>query len=509
MNVRYLDAIAAHAQHAPDRAALRDAHGEVSYGELWSTASRVADGLRQRGMRPGDRVVTALPPGAAHLTVIFGVMLAGAVAAPLNIKLTVPEVRRYLEPVRPALVVADPDHADLVDERSQRRLVLPSHVAGEGPLSTLEGLVVDRSASAPAAGPNLSEVDPASGAILFGTGGTTGLPKAACWTHQSLWLYGAACVGAMEVRRTDVELFFSPFFHIALVTGPFGTLFAGGTCHFLAQFSEEAVLRAVTGGTVTRFFGAPTALSRLIEHPDCRPESTLNIRRILFGSTRSEPDLPDRLRAAFPNAELITGYGATEFGAVARLRSWEMVDGMDQGVGAPVPGVVLRIVDPAGEPVPTGGVGEIVVHAPWQISGYAGSPDQTAQGLLGGGIRSGDLGFLDEAGYLHLRGRSKDVVITGGENVFPVEVENALAAHPGVAQAAVFGTADLTWGERVEAALVPRAGIDLDLDEVRRFCRERLAAYKVPKVFHVLPELPLTATMKVDKRRLRELAGAA
>lgn len=507
MSVRYLDVLAAHARHAPDRAAVRDVHGELSYGQLWSSVTRVAAGLRHRGVRPGDRVVTALPPGCAHLTAILGAMLSGAVATPLNIKLTAPEVRRYLEPVRPAVVLADPDHAALVEDWSSSRLVLPAQLAGTGPLSTLDVLAIDATVADTAG--YLSEVDPQSPAILFGTGGTTGLPKAAGWTHQALWLYGAACVGAMEVRRTDVELFFSPFFHIALVTGPFGTLFAGGACHFLGQFAEEAVLREVNGGSVTRFFGAPTALSRLIDHPDCRPESTGNVRRILFGSTRSEPDLPARLRAAFPNAELITGYGATEFGAVARLRSWELIDGLDQGVGAPVPGVVVRIVDPAGEAVPTGQVGEIVVYAPWQIAGYVGNPEQTAQGLLDGGIRSGDLGLLDEAGYLHLRGRSKDLVITGGENVFPVEVEDALAAYPGVAQAAVFGTADPTWGERVEAALVPRPGAELDLDEVRLFCRQRLAAYKVPKVFHVLAQLPLTATMKVDKRRLRELSGAA
>ena len=490
MTVRYLDAIAAHARHAPDRLALRDEHGDVSYGALWSAAERLAGGLRAKGVRPGDRVVTALPPGAAQLAVMFGAMVAGAVAAPLNVKLTRPEVRRYLDPVAPRLVVASAAHAELVDDP----LVLADPVAG--PFDALGPLLGEP-------GPRLSDVDPAAPAILFGTGGTTGLPKAGCWTHRSLWLYAAACVGAMEVRRTDVELFFSPFFHIALVTGPFGTLFAGGACHFQPGFDEAEVLRAVTGGTVTRFFGAPTALARLIDHPDCTPESTRAVRRILFGSTRSEPDLPGRLRAAFPSAELITGYGATEFGAVARLRSWELVDGVDQGVGAPVPGVDIRVVDPLGVESAAGEVGEIVVHAPWQITGYWGQP------LLDGGVRSGDLGFVDGDGYLHLRGRSKDLVITGGENVFPAEVEDALAQHPDIAEAAVFGRPDPDWGERVEAALVPRAGVALDNDEVRAFCRERLAGYKVPKVFHVLDRLPLTATMKVDRRRLRELADGA
>ncbi|MER7007884.1 class I adenylate-forming enzyme family protein [Dactylosporangium sp. NPDC000555] len=496
MSARYLDAIAAHARHAPDRLAVRDERGDVSYGELWSAVERIAGGLRERGVAPGDRVATTLAPGAAQLALIFGAMAAGAVAAPLNIKLTPPEVRRYLEPVAPRLIVADATGAGLGDDP----LVLPD--GGAGPLSAL----------APLLGPpgrGLSEVDPAAPAILFGTGGTTGLPKAGCWTHRSLWLYAAACVAAMEVRRTDLELFFSPFFHIALVTGPFGTLFVGGACHFLTRFDETDVLRHVTGGTVTRFFGAPTALRRLVDHPACKPAATGAVRRILYGSTRSEPDLPARLRLAFPNAELITGYGATEFGAVARLRSWELVDGTDQGVGAPVPGVVLRIVDPAGAEVPRGEVGEIVVRAPWQITGYWGHPEQTAAARHAGGIRSGDLGLLDPDGFLHLRGRSKDLVITGGENVFPAEVEDALCAHPAIAAAAVFGRLDPEWGERVEAALVPVPGSAIDVDEVRRFCRERLAGYKVPKVFHVMDQLPLTATMKVDRRRLREVTGGA
>jgi fatty-acyl-CoA synthase len=496
VSARYLDAIAAHARHAPDRLAVRDERGDVTYGELLSAVERIAGGLRDRGVRPGDRVVTALEPGAAQLALIFGAMAAGAVAAPLNIKLAPPEVRRYLEPLAPALVVADATGAGLSDGA----LVLPGGEGGPlAPVAPLFGAPV----------PVLSDVDSAEPAILFGTGGTTGLPKAGCWTHRSLWLYAAACVGAMEVRRTDVELFFSPFFHIALVTGPFGTFFAGGACHFLPRFDEAEVLRHVTGGVVTRFFGAPTALRRLVEHPACTPATTGAVRRILFGSTRSEPDLPARLREAFPNAELITGYGATEFGAVARLRSWELVDGTDQGVGAPVPGVVLRIIDQAGADVARGEVGEIVVQAPWQITGYWGHPEQTAAAHHEGGIRSGDLGRLDAGGFLHLRGRSKDLVITGGENVFPAEVEDVLSQHPAIAEAAVFGTADPDWGERVEAALVPVAGGGIDVEEVRRFCRERLAGYKVPKVFHVLPGLPLTATMKVDRRALREVTGGA
>jgi fatty-acyl-CoA synthase len=506
-NLSYLDVLAAHAAQSPHAIALRDPAGDLTYAQMWHAIGRVAGWLRARGIEPGDRVGTAMMPSAAHLVILFAGMSVGAIVVPFNIKLTQVELDTYQGTIDPSLVVAEPELAHLFE--GARAEVL--HVLSARPVGMADPLAyLSRDGDPMSAAAHAHQaLDPRSPAIMFGTGGTTGAPKAAVWSHEALWFYGASCALAMEVRRTDTELYFSPFFHIALVTGLFGTLFAGGTAHVLPEFHASTVARIVCAGDVTRFFGAPTALTRVLNSAEFDPTQTGKVRRVLFGSTRSEPDLIGRLQDAFLAAEFITGYGATEFGAVVRLRSWEFSPGHDVGVGRAVPGVNVFIVDDAGQPLPAGSVGEIVIRAPWQMLGYWGQMDDPAHALVLGGVRSGDLGELDVDGNLHLRGRSKEMVITGGENVFPVEVEDALSACDEVAAVAVFGIKDADWGERVEAAVV-LSGIGHPTPEsLGAYCRERLASYKVPKRFHVVDQLPLTTAMKVDKRKLQELLGHA
>jgi acyl-CoA synthetase (AMP-forming)/AMP-acid ligase II len=505
--IRYIDVLAAHAEQTPRATALRDPSGSLSYAQLWQGVASVAVWLRGRGVGPGHRVAVALPPSAANFVIMFGAMAAGAVAAPVNINLRRDELNQYLRRIAPSVTIAGTDQVDLIDPGVAGSVAgAPAPVTGGGPLSLLDAIGI--AGGADAGELDLSSIDPAAPAIMFGTGGTTGLPKAAAWSHQALWLYAASCCAAMEVRRTDTELFFSPLFHIAVVTGPFGTLFSGGTVQVLPEFNAANVTTVLAGGGITRMFGAPTALMRVIDSDGFDPALMGRVRRVLFGSTRSEPDLAARLAAAFPSAEFVTGYGATEFGAVLRLRSWEAVPGGDSGVGRPVPGVSILIVGPAGEILPPGEVGELVVRAPWQMLGYWGTDAETERAFIHGGVRSGDLGERDAEGNIHLRGRSKDVVITGGENVFPIEVEDALSGHPDIAEAAVVGVLDREWGERVEAAVVLVAtSAPPSAQDLTAYCRERLARYKVPKRFHILDGLPLTSAMKVDKRALREMLG--
>ncbi|WP_320066726.1 class I adenylate-forming enzyme family protein [Micromonospora sp. RTGN7] len=498
----YLDVLADHARHAPNAPALIDPVGEYTYAELWTAVEEHAAALRALGVVPGDRVVTALAPGAPHLAALFGVMAAGAVAVPLNIRLARPEAYAFLAPLRPAQLLAAVPDTELAARLGCGLATLPSAGTSGSLTDRMSLTVVTPASSSP-------EFRDETAAMIIGTGGTTGEPKGATWTHSALYQYAASCQAQMDIRRTDVELYFSPFFHIAVATIVFSTLFAGGTAWLLPRFDEAAVLDALATGRPTRLFGAPTALVRLLEHPGFGAEHGASIRRVLFGSTASVPAFPGRLRAAFPQAHLITGYGATEFGAVARLRSWEQEDGVDRGLGRPVPGASIRIVDDAGHDVPRGSVGEVVVRAPWQMSGYWARPEQTHATVVDGAIRSGDLGRLDEDGFLHLAGRAKDMIISGGENVFPIEVENVIARHPQVHQVAVFGVDDPLWGERVEAAVVPHPGSGVDFEGVREHCRAALAGYKVPRRFHVLDALPVTPAMKVDKRALREVTRDA
>lgn len=502
----YVEVLGAHARQTPSKTALIDGSGRYTYAELWSAVRAVAAWLDQAGVRPGDRVVTAMAPSAPHLAVIFGIMAAGAVAVPLNVRLAAPEAESFLTPIEPVVIVADDafaaDATALAPRVSAEPLIVTldnsdTPMAVEGGLAGRLGLLGD---DGPA---HTIPVEPGAPALIIGTGGTTGEPKGATWSHEGLWLYAASCHAQMEYRRTDVELYFSPFFHIAMATSVFAALYAGATAWILPRFHEPAVLKAIATGGPTRLFGAPTALLRLLDHPDFDCGATRSIRRVLFGSTVSTPDLPARLTHGFPAASLITGYGATEFGAVTRLRSWEFEAGRDTGVGRAVPSATITIVDDDDRPVPAGVVGGVVAQAPWQMLAYWARPQDSGATISPLGVRSGDLGWLDEDGFLHLAGRAKEMVISGGENIYPVEIESILIRHASIAQAAVFGVDDELWGERVEAAVVAAAGAVIDSAGLAAYCREHLAGYKVPRRFHVLPDLPLTPAMKVDKRRLR------
>lgn len=497
--LRYFDVISGHAIHTPDATAIEDDGQVLTYRDLWVRASSAAAWLDRAGVRPGNRVAIAAAPGADAVVVLLGCMIAGAVAAPMNPRFSATEADAYLQVLTPSIVIGDVTGEQLLSAIAAR----PNGPETMSLPEVCEGFatpIPDAGISAPD-GPRPHDV-----ALVVGTGGTTGTPKAAMWSHRSLWLYGASCAHATEIRRTDVELFFSPFFHIVLSTGPLSTLYAGGTVRFLPGFDTGRVAAEVASGRVTRFFAPPTALVRLLAHPSFDATRTDSVRRILFGSTRSEPSLIAQLTEGFPRAELVTGYGATEFGGVLRLRSWERgeADGPEV-LGWPVPGVRVRIVGPGGDDLPLGETGEIVVHAPWQMDGYLGAAD--AEPFHEGGVRSGDLAVRRADGSIVLQGRSKDLIITGGENVFPVEVEGVLSRHPAVEEAAVFGLPDEDWGERVEAAVVIResasAEAPFSVADLREFARQHLAGYKVPKRIQVVASMPLTAAMKIDKRALR------
>src|SRR4051794_18464514 len=414
-------------------------------------------------------VAISLEPGGSQVATMLGVLLAGGVAAPLNTRLAPGELDEYLASVDPRW-----------------------HLI-EAPADGDSGFCPE-------------PIDERSIAFAFPTGGTTGTPKAALWTHRSLFLAIVSSCIHLDVRPSDVELYVSPFFHVTLIPGLFATLTAGGTAIVPDDFDAAATADLVARGAVTRMFGTPTVIDRMVTQLPFGAGATAT-PTIVFGASRSDDGFVDRLRAAFPRARLFSGYGATEFGAVVRLYPDDVAAG-GRGVGRPVAGVRVRIVDTDGNDVPTGRPGEIAVASPWQMERYAGRGEPAAT-LCDGAIRSGDRGHIDADGYLHLDGRLKEIIKTGGETVFPAEVERTLLAHPSVVDAAVFGVADREWGERVEALVVVAAESPLDEADVMAFCRHRLAGYKVPKRIRAVPELPYTANMKLDRRRLAAIAGRA
>lgn len=500
----YVEWLHAIAETNGSHTAAIDASGSSTYAELLHASSSVAAALLDRGVGRGEPVAMALTPSVAYLAAYLGVLEAGAVPTPVNTRLTVTESDAYLNRIQPSFAIHDETFAPLFRDLPNRvtsvRDTVEVHVA-EQPSSLREQLGIlwaaHRTIEAPA------ETDPA---VIFPTGGTTGLPKGAFTDHRGLtqWVWNVAFSGRRH--RDEVELFFMPFFHVSLIVGVLAPLFAGGTIVIERTFDVDATVSTIEKQGVTRLMGAPTMFTALGNHPSAATGAFHGIRDIVFGAAASTEAFVRKLMDDFPNASVTTGYGSTEFASgVSRIGPDDLRAGRIAGVGRPTVGAHIKILDDHGEPLPAGAIGEIAVRSPWQTLGYWNQPDETAATYRDDGfITLGDLGFFDADGWLFVSGRKKEMIITGGENVFPIEIEAALTAQPGVAEAVAFGLSDPYWGERIEAVVTARPGIQLDGDALRSAIRAVLAGFKVPKKVHIVDKIPVTANAKPDRRALKE-----
>jgi acyl-CoA synthetase (AMP-forming)/AMP-acid ligase II len=436
-------------------------------------------------------------PSAPYLAVVAATLAAGRVACPLNTRLAPEEARRYLEPLEPSVIVADPEHAEWANALGVPVVVLLEARSRLSLRDRLRGLTSD--------GVNGDQPSEMDAAIVFGTGGTTGIPKAAVYTQRgvvdNMWCY------AMDGKRTStsVEVSCSPFFHVALM-GPLATLFFGGQLNLLRAYDADRVLEEISAGATVVGGAAPTMWTGLRERPQFTATDRSSISNIVYGTTPSSPEFTAQLLEDYPNATIMHGFGSTETGFVSYAVGRELDLGPEVGVGRPMAGVAVRVVGDDGREVGPGEVGELAITTPWQACGYWGRPEETAATWTEAGIRIGDLGTISEQGWLRIVGRKKEMIISGGENVYPAEVEPLLRRHPRVAEAVVYGVPDSYWGERVEATVVTIDRKPIDIDELRDFARPHIAAYKLPKRVHILDELPLTSVMKVDRDQIRRIA---
>ena len=343
--------------------------------------------------------------------------------------------------------------------------------------------------------------------VLMYTGGTTGLPKGVLLDHRAEMLNLYHVNQKWRFDRDDVFLHQTPMFHAASMGGMLGVPAQGGASVFLPLFDPAQVMTLCERHQVTQTVMVPTMIGMLVNHPEFSPERLASLRCLTYGASPMPETLLQQLLTSFPALDIYQGYGMTESSAVltalgpddhraggARLRS----------AGKPLFGVVLSIQDPNGDPVAPGETGEVCARAGNFMREYWKKPDATADAFRGGWYHTGDAGYVDPDGYLYLVDRVKDMIVTGGENVYSVEVENAIASHPDVAQVAVIGVPSEKWGEAVHAVVVVREGATVTDVELIEYTREWIAGYKVPKSLELRTEpLPLSGAMKVLKRELR------
>ena len=472
----------------PSRPVLREARGGVcTYRDLEVEVTRWAGGLVAAGIGPGDRVVYQVEKSPEVLALHLALLRCGAVQVPVNPAYADSEVAALLADADPSLVIRDPARA-LLPGRWQS---LTLDAMGNGTACEL-------ASDADSAMPTLDSTD---GAALLYTSGTTGRPKGALLTHSNLVHNAKTLVDAWGFAEEDVLLHILPLFHThGLFVAAHCVLASGASMVLLPTFDVSSVLEALPRCSV--LMGVPTHYSRLLADGRFTASRVRGVRLFVSGSA----PMPLTLHSAFEaktGRTVLERYGMTE----TSMLTSNPLDGVRKpgSVGPPLPGVAVRVVDDEGTPLVPGSVGQVQVRGPNVFGGYWRRPDLDGETFTDDGwFRTGDLGAFDSDGYLELVGRSKDLVISGGLNVYPRDVEEVLDALAGVRESAVFGVPDRDLGERVVAAVVTEYGVDLDPQELRAGARERLAGYQVPKSVIIVDELPRNAMGKVEKAVLRE-----
>jgi malonyl-CoA/methylmalonyl-CoA synthetase len=470
--------------------------GTMTYGDLLADTGRAANALVSMGVRPGDRVAAQIGKSPAALSLYLGTIRAGAVFLPLNPAYTPAEIEYFVADARPALVVCDPASEGAIgataDNAGARLLTLSEN--GSGSWS-------ERVSGAPADFTDVARHADDLAAILY-TSGTTGRSKGAMLSHGNLASNAATLCRCWRFSDRDVLLHALPIFHThGLFVAINIVLLAGASMQFLPRFDAARIIELLPRSTV--MMGVPTFYTRLLERPDFTAAVSAGVRLFVSGSA---PLLAETHRAFAERTghAILERYGMTETG----MNTSNPYDGERRAgtVGFPLPGVELRITDPdSGAVVPRGKVGMIEVRGPNVFQGYWQMPDKTAAEFRDDGFFiTGDLGMIDERGYLSIVGRNKDLIISGGFNVYPKEIEQLIDAMPGVRESAVIGVPHRDFGEGVTAVVVALPGASPAAGEIQAGLAPRLARYKHPKRIVFVDELPRNSMGKVQKNLLRD-----
>lgn len=495
-------------------------HGELEgiidggYRSTWNVhadrVARLSHALAERlGVAPGDRFAVLALNSHQYLELWHAAFMGAGVINPLNLRLAPKELAYIVSDSGTEVVFTDATFAPLVqaardalgDDDPIREVVL----IGDGDVPHSVGYEALLDSADPVMPPEPAENDPA---VLMYTGGTTGLPKGVLLEHRAEILniyHGAMTLGGIEIGTYLMQ---TPMFHAASMLGILAPAVVGGRTVFIPMFNPDGVLDLIEIHGVTDTLMVPTMIGLCMESDKYEPRRLASIARLVYGASPMPEAILTRLQTDLPDTNLIQGYGMTEASAALTLLLPEdhaPGSGKARSVGKPELGVQISIQDEEGRILPRGEIGEVCARAGNLMREYWNKPEATAEAFRGGWYHSGDAGYLDEDNYLFLVDRVKDMIVTGGENVYSAEVESAISTHPGVAQVAVIGIPHDIWGEAVHAIVVPHPGAEITVDVIIEHARGSIAGYKVPKSVEFRDEpLPLSGALKVLKRDLRE-----
>ena len=498
----------AHACAQPGRTALVFEGRRTSFADFDRYTDQVAQAFAASGIAPGERVAYVGRNSDVFFEALYGAMKAGIVMVPVNWRLAPPEVAGIVADARARLVILGAEYAS-----DPAYAALPGAeivLAGEGGRTTLPEFAAWRDAQP--ATPSAYTPGPADIAVQLYTSGTTGQPKGVMLSHANVTgnLLASAQhdLGWNRWTAHDRVLQAMPVSHISGTGIGIGALYYGATCFIQRQFGVEATLDAIAHDRITRIFLVPAALQMLVRHPRAAATDFSCLSEMQYGASPMPAPLLRECMAVLAT-RFVQFYGMTETsGTIVALPAADHDPDRPErlrAAGRPLPWVSLRVVGPDGADVPAGTVGELVTRSPGTMAGYWNRPEETARTIgADGWLRTGDAGYLDADGIVFIHDRVKDMVISGGENIYPAEVESALCEHPAVAEAAVIGVPDAQWGEAVHAIAVLRPDMAISAEALTAWARTRIAGFKAPRSITFAETLPRNAAGKLLKRSLRE-----
>jgi len=487
-----------------------------SYGELWEVIRKLGTALRELGVERGDRVAVLQTNSDHYVATYFAAAAVGAVFVPLNYRAKLHELEHMINTAEVKVLLIGDRYLGIVGELRPRLSTVRTFVTLEQPHGDMVPLqrLID---SANADDFVEAEVDDDDTTILMYTSGTTSLPKGVMLRHNDFTAYVLNSVEMADGTPRGTALLCAPLYHIAGATNIMTNLFTGRRIVVLRQFEPAQWLEAVQAERVSHAFVVPTMMKHLIDHPKFAEYDLSSLQNLAYGGAAMPFPVIRRAIECFPKTVgFVNAFGQTETTSTLTVLGPDdhRLDGTPaevernlrrlRSIGRPLPDVQLKVVDDDGNELPRGQVGELWVFTPRTMKGYATKEHTVVNPALDGWLPTRDMGWIDEDGYIFLAGRKDDMIIRGGENIAPAEVEAVLYSHPAVEEAAVVGVPDVEWGQRIAAFIVRRPGASLEADELVEFCHQRLASFKKPEIIRFAEALPKNQMGKVLRTELRQ-----
>jgi acyl-CoA synthetase (AMP-forming)/AMP-acid ligase II len=502
------------AQMFPDQEILVFGDRRLTYGELWASVRRLGNALRVLGVRRGDRVGALQTNSDQYIVAYYASAAIGAVFVPLNYRAKPPELEYMIETAGIAVLLVGGRYLPVVGELRPRLRSVQRFVSLDTPhpeMTPLEALIAEAATEF-----DEEPIDDDDVSILMYTSGTTSLPKGVMLRFNDFTAYVVGTTDMADGTPRGTALLSAPLYHIAGATNIMTSLWTGRRLVVLPQFEATAWLEAVEREGVTHAFVVPTMMKQIIDHPQFARFDLSSLQNLSYGGAAMPFPVIRRAIELFPRTTgFVNAFGQTETTSTLTVLGPDdhRLDGRPEevernlkrlvSIGRPLPDVEVKVVDDAGRARPAGEVGELWVSTPRTMKGYAGQDGGVTNPALEGWLPTRDMGWIDEDGYIFLAGRKDDMIIRGGENISPAEVEAVLYSHTGVEEAAVIGLPDEEWGQRVVAVVARRPGAQLDEAELVEFCRQRLASFKKPERVVFVVALPKNQMGKVLKKDLR------